>query len=126
MAHFAQLDENNVIIQVIVVSNDDCLDANGGESEEVGIAFCKSLLGQDTIWKQTSYNKNFRRLYAGIGYTYLQNLDVFVGLKPYPSWVLDNSAGVWVAPIPKPAEPEGYVAVWDEQDQQWNLVLQKT
>ena len=126
MAHFAQLDENNVVIQVIVVSNDDCLDANGVESEEVGIAFCKSLLGQDTIWKQTSYNNNFRRLYAGIGYTYLQDLDVFVGPKPYPSWVLDNSVGVWVAPVPKPAEPEGYVAVWDEQDQQWNLVLQKT
>jgi len=126
MAHFAQLDENNVVVQVIVVSNDDCRDVNGVESEEVGVAFCKSLLGQDTIWKQTSYNKNFRRLYAGIGYTYLQELDVFVGLKPYLSWVLDNSIGAWVAPVSKPIEPEGYVAVWDEQDQQWNLVLQQT
>lgn len=126
MAHFAQLDENNVVVQVIVVSNDDCQDLNGVESEEVGVAFCKSLLGQDTIWKQTSYNKNFRRLYAGIGYTYLEQLDVFVGLKPYPSWLLDMSSGAWVAPVTKPVEPEGYVAVWDEQDQQWNLVLQKT
>lgn len=126
MAHFAQLDENNIVTQVIVVSNDDCLDANSVESEEVGIAFCKSLFGQETIWKQTSYNRKFRRLYAGIGYTYLEQLDVFVGLKPYPSWLLDMSFGVWVAPIAKPVEPEGYVAVWDEQDQQWNLVLQKT
>lgn len=77
MAHFAQLDENNTVIQVIVVSNDDCL-KNGVEDEDTGIAFCQSLLGTNTRWVQTSYNANFRKNYAGIGYTYNQQLDEFV------------------------------------------------
>ena len=67
MAHFAQLDENNIVTQVIVVGNDDCLDSDNNESEAVGIAFCKELLGADTNWVQTSYNKSIRFRYAGIG-----------------------------------------------------------
>ena len=70
MSHFAQLDENNVVTQVIVVSNDDIKDVNGNEVEEIGVAFCKKLLGADTNWKQTSYNNNFRVRYAGIGYSF--------------------------------------------------------
>ena len=69
MAHFAQLDENNIVTQVIVVSNDDIKDSEGNESELTGIAFCKSLLGPTTIWKQTSYNNSIRKNYAGIGFT---------------------------------------------------------
>ena len=75
MAHFAQLDDNNVVLQVIVVHNNDCKDAEGNESEAVGVAFCQSLLGGN--WKQTSYNGNMRGVYAGIGYTYNPILDVF-------------------------------------------------
>ena len=77
MAHFAQLDENNIVLQVIVVHNNELLD-NGVESEAKGIAFCQSLFGANTIWKQTSYNANFRGTYAGIGYTYDPINDVFV------------------------------------------------
>lgn len=77
MAHFAQLDENNVVMQVIVVSNDELMD-NGVESEAKGIAFCQSLFGADVRWIQTSYNGNFRGVYAGIGYTYDADKDVFV------------------------------------------------
>lgn len=79
MAHFAQIDENNIVIQVIVVANEDILDADGQESEEVGIAFCKSLLGEHTRWVQTSYNNNFRGMFAGVGAYYDALLDVFVG-----------------------------------------------
>ena len=75
MAHFAQLDENNNVIQVIVVSNDDCL-VDGVESESKGIAFCQNLLGG--TWIQTSYNANIRGKYAGIGDYYNSELDVFI------------------------------------------------
>jgi hypothetical protein len=83
MAHFAQLDENNVVTQVIVVSNDELMD-NGMESEAKGIAFCQSLFGADTRWVQTSYNDKLRGVYAGIGYTYDADKDVFVApeIKP--------------------------------------------
>jgi len=77
MAHFAQLDENNVVTQVIVVSNDELMD-NGMESEAKGVAFCQSLFGADTRWVQTSYNAKFRGVYAGIEYTYDAEKDVFV------------------------------------------------
>jgi hypothetical protein len=78
MAHFAKLDENNKVIEVIVVSNDDILDENGNESEEVGIKFCRMIQGENTNWKQTSYNGNFREKYAGIGMYYDQMEDKFI------------------------------------------------
>jgi hypothetical protein len=81
MAHFAKLDENNVVTQVIVVSNNELMD-NGVESEQKGIDFCKSLFGQDTRWVQTSYNGNFRGTYAGVGYTYDAQKDEFVSPPP--------------------------------------------
>ena len=99
MAHFAQIDENNIVTQVIVVSNDDCSDANGVEVEEIGVAFCKKLLGADTNWKQTSYNNNMRVRYAGIGYSYNAELDAFVPPQPYASWTLDNAIADWVSPL---------------------------
>lgn len=79
MAHFAQLDANNIVTQVIVVSNSVVDDLPFPESEPLGVAFCQSLYGADTVWKQTSYNANFRGIYAGIGDTYDPVLDVFVG-----------------------------------------------
>ena len=102
MAHFAQLDENNVVTQVIVVGNSDTADANGVESENIGVAFCQSLLGAETNWKQTSYNGNMRVRYAGIGYSYNESLNAFVPPQPYASWTLDNGTADWVAPITQP------------------------
>jgi hypothetical protein len=78
MAHFAKLDENNKVIEVIVVSNDNIVDENGEENEEIGIQFCRIIQGQNTNWKQTSYNGNFRGRYAGIGMYYDKINDEFI------------------------------------------------
>ena len=99
MAHFAQLDENNVVTQVIVVGNDDIKDVNGNEVESIGVAFCQKLLGADTNWKQTSYNSNMRVRYAGIGYSYNAELDAFVPPQPHASWTLDSGTADWVSPL---------------------------
>ena len=107
MAHFAQLDSNNVVTQVIVVGNDDTSDSNGTETESIGVAFCQKLLGADTNWKQTSYNSNMRGNYAGIGYTYMENVatlgvgstDVFISQQPYASWSISTTEAVWVSPL---------------------------
>jgi len=115
MAHFAQLDENNVVTQVIVVANKDTADANGVEKEHIGAAFCERLLGG--TWKQTSYNGNMRKRYAGIGYTYNAELDAFITPKPHASWVLDNETAEWVAPVAKPTDDKFYV--WDEATTSW-------
>lgn len=115
MAHFAELDENNVVLRVIVVSNADTSDANGVEKEYIGAAFCERLFGG--TWKQTSYHGNFRKRYAGIGFTYNADLDAFIAPKPYPSWTLDEELCDWVAPIPAP-ENAG-MHHWDESIQQW-------
>jgi hypothetical protein len=126
MAHFAQLNENNEVIQVIVVSNDDILNSNGNEVEEVGINFCKSLFGEDTIWKQTSYNDNFRCRYAGIGMKYDENFDVFLNPQPYPSWNLNEKTFEWDAPIPKPELTQEQIDnlcyyMWNENNLNWEL-----
>lgn len=81
MAHFAQLDENNNVIQVIVVNNDAIKDENNQEKESIGIAFCQSLFGADTKWVQTSYNGKIRGQFAGLGMKYDQEKDEFVVLK---------------------------------------------
>ena len=98
MAHFAKLDENNVVTQVIVVDNKDITDPHTGQEDEIlGIAFCKKLLGGN--WKQTSYNNNSRVRYAGIGYSYNAALDAFVPPQPHASWTLDNDTADWVSPL---------------------------
>ena len=118
MAHFAELDSNNTVLRVIVVNNNDILDSNGQESEEVGINFCKGLFGGE--WKQTSYNANFRKNYAGIGYTYDGVLDAFIPPQPYPSWVLNQSTCLWEAPVPMPTD--GQLYGWDEATQSWVVI----
>lgn len=118
MAHFAELGENNIVLRVIVVSNDDCKDEAGDESEAVGAEFCRNLLGG--TWKQTSYNATFRARYAGMGYTYNSELDAFVSPKPYPSWSLNNETADWDAPV---AKPEGHMWSWDEEAQVWNEIV---
>lgn len=77
MAHFAQLDKNNIVISVIVVNNKDLLDENGQEQESIGLEYIRSILNDESRWVQTSYNGNFRGVYAGIGYTYDEELDIF-------------------------------------------------
>ena len=94
MAHFCQLDENNIVTQVIVVDNKEIADPHTGEEDEIlGIAFCKKLLGGK--WVQTSYNGSIRKRYAGIGYSYNAALDAFVAPKPFASWVLNNESVEW-------------------------------
>ena len=114
MAHFAELGEDNVVLRVIVVSNDDCKDEDGNESEAVGAEFCRNLLGG--TWKQTSYNNNMRVRYAGIGYKYDSALDAFIAPKPFPSWTLNEETADWEAPTPRPTEGLWF---WDEEAQEW-------
>lgn len=115
MAHFAQLDENNVVTQVIVVANSDTADASGVEKEHIGAAFCERLFGG--TWKQTSYNGNKRKNYAGIGYTYREDIDAFVPPKPFASWVLNETTARWEAPVAMP--DDGGMYSWDEDNQAW-------
>ena len=117
MAHFAQLDDSNQVIQVIVVNNSDTLDGNGQESEAVGIVFCQSLFGADTRWAQTSYNSSIRKNYAGIGFTYDAGRDAFIPPQPYPSWVLNEATCQWEAPVPYPED--GLLYRWDEYARDW-------
>lgn len=119
MAHFAKLDENNIVTQVITISNQDMIDPHSGEEDEVlGIAFCKKLVGGN--WKQTSYNGNMRVRYAGIGYSYNAALDAFIPPQPHASWVLDNDTASWVSPlgdVPTLTDAEieaGSYYVWNE------------
>ena len=104
MAHFAELDSDNTVMRVIVISNNDIIGPDGTENEEVGIAFCRELCGADTNWKQTSYNGNIRGRYAGRGMFYNETLDAFIAEKPYASWVLDSTTKDWISPLG--AEPE--------------------
>lgn len=117
MAHFAKLDENNVVIDVNVVLNQDINDLPFPESEPVGIQFLTNWSGGYINWKQTSYNNSFRKRYAGIGYTYNPELDAFIEPKPYPSWVLNNESCSWEAPIPCPTD--GGIYGWDEENLSW-------
>ena len=127
MAHFCRLDENNVVTQVIVVANEDTTDTNGVEVEEIGVAFCKKLLGAETNWKQTSYNNNFRKRYAGIGYSFSEELNAFIAPSPFPSFVLNNTTADWESPVgAAPALTEAQVTAlsyytWDEENGEWDL-----
>jgi hypothetical protein len=117
MAHFAELDENNVVKQVIVVHNNELLD-NGVESEAKGIAFCQLLFGGN--WVQTSYNGNIRKNYAGIGFTYDANRDAFIAPKPFDFWILNEDTCKWEAPVPYPQDGNKYT--WNEETLFWDLV----
>ena len=125
MAHFCRIDENNIVTQVIVVANEDTTDTNGVEVEEIGVAFCKKLLGAETNWKQTSYNNNFRVRYAGTGYSYNAELNAFIAPKPFESWVLNEETADWVSPVgPAPTLTEAQVESrsfykWDEEELEW-------
>ena len=118
MAHFAEIDNNDVVLRVIVVSNADTSTPDGTEVESIGIAFCQRLFGGN--WVQTSYNNSFRKRYAGIGYTYNRQYDAFITPKPYPSWTLNTTTLDWEAPVPYPTD--GKVYYWNEGTTSWQLV----
>lgn len=120
MAHFAKLNENNIVQEVVVVTNGAVNNLPFPESEPVGIAFCQSLYGQDTVWKQTSYNASFRKHYAAIGMIYDAGIDAFIVPKPFSNWTLNPETGNWDAPIPYPND--GYDYNWNEETQTWDRV----
>jgi len=114
MAHFAKLGTGNIIERVEVVSNDVAT------SEQAGVDFLNNLYGTRDTWKQTSYNGNIRKNFAGIGYSYDQTRDAFIPPKPFNSWVLDEDTCLWEAPVAYPDDGQAYK--WNETDQQWDLI----
>lgn len=114
MAHFAELDDNNIVKQVLVVSNFSLDETN---QEASGIDFLNNLFGHSN-WKQTSYNKRFRKHFAGIGYKYDETKNAFIPPKPYPSWVLNEETYLWDPPIPYPEVMTNFT-MWDEDTQSW-------
>tara|TARA_R100001244_G_C5144474_1_gene128515 strand:- start:355 stop:732 length:378 start_codon:yes stop_codon:yes gene_type:complete len=108
MAHFAELDENNIVVSVTVVDNRHV----PSDKHVDGETWCKNFFNKpDTTFKQTSYNDNFRKRYAGIGFTYDASKDVFISLQPYASWSLNDDSD-WQAPITYPIDDKEYY--WDE------------
>ena len=129
MAYFARLDANNIVRQVIVVSDEDIKDRNGVEVESIGVAFCQKLLGAETNWKQTSYNATSRGNYAGVGMTYMSNVstlgvtstDVFIGQQPFPSWSIGINTARWYPPDDAGIPPERTAAqIAARKDYRWN------
>ena len=116
MAHFAKLDENNVVLEVHVVHNNELLQ-DGVESESKGIQFLIDWSGGYTNWKQTSYNGKFRKNYAGIGYTYDPVRDAFIESQPFPSWTLNEDTCRWNPPVKYPTD--GQIYLWDEAKTSW-------
>ena len=118
MASFAKIGLNNKVIEVLSVHNNELLDANGVEQEINGIDFLTKLTGW-AIWKQTSYNNNFRKNHAGIGFTYDEDRDAFIPKKPYASWILNETTCLWEAPSAMPDDGEKYI--WNESTTTWDI-----
>lgn len=115
MAHFAKINEENIVEYIMKVDNKDINNLDFPESEPIGAQFLLDI-GFEGNWKQTSYNNNFRRRYAAIGYTYDSENDVFLEIRPYASWVLDENYD-WQPPIPMPET--GGPWTWNEELQDW-------
>ena len=145
MAHFAQLDDKNIVTHVIVIDNDDIIDSTTGkEVESFGVAVCQKLMGATTNWKKTSYNAadnmGYRGNYAGIGYTYLSNVatmgvgstDIFIEQQPFPSWSIGVGTAMWYSPLglsPNLTDSEiaaGKTYIWDEDAYQADTNSPKT
>jgi hypothetical protein len=114
MAHFAKLGVGNKVLTVAVVSNDIAI------TEQAGVDFLNNLHGTNDVWKQTSYNGNIRKNFAGIGYKYDQTRDAFIAPKPYNSWVLNEDTCQWEAPVAYPDDGERYT--WNETNQTWDII----
>ena len=115
MAHFAQLNADNVVLQVIVVSNNELLDDNNDEQESLGRSFCQEHFGG--TWVQTSYNRNIRKNYACIGDTYDSVRDAFIPEKPFASWILNETTCLWFPPEEYPDDGKEYE--WNEETTSW-------
>ena len=114
MAHFAKLGVGNIVEQVIVVSNDIAT------SEQAGVDFINKLYNTRDVWKQTSYNGNFRKNYAGIGYNYDETRDAFIPPKPFNSWILNETTCLWNSPVAYPSENGNYK--WNENNLTWDII----
>ena len=114
MAHFAKLGSGNIVEQVIVVSNDIAI------TEKAGVDFINKIYNTRDVWKQTSYNNNIRKNFAGIGYTYDETRDAFIAPKPYDSWILNEDTCIWEAPVAKPQDENTYS--WNESTLTWDIV----
>ena len=123
MAHFAKLNNNNIVIDVQSVHNDTATD------EAAGITFLNNLYRTSDTWKQTSYNTKgnvhklggtpLRKNYAGIGFTYDEDKDAFIPPKDYPSWILNETTCLWEAPVTRPDDGKYYI--WNEDTTSWDL-----
>ena len=143
MAHFAELNSDNIVIYIAVIDNHRIIDSDGNESEALGIAYCKKLFSSTNTWVQTSYNTRggvhslggtpLRKNYVGEGYKYYSEHDLFAPPQPYASWVLNTSTGLWDAPETvltltdeQKAANKGYI--WNETNYQadntngWELI----
>ena len=114
MAHFAKLGVGNIVEQVIVVSNDIAT------TEQAGSDFINKLYNTRDVWKQTSYNGNIRKNFAGIGYSYDQTRDAFIPKKPFNSWILNEDTCLWEAPVAMPEDDNKYT--WNESTTSWEIV----
>jgi len=120
MAYFAKLGKGNIIETVISINNSVITDANGIEQEQLGVDFINKLYNTRDVWKQTSYNNNIRKNFAGIGYTYDEDRDAFIPPKPFNSWILNEDTCLWNPPVAYPQDNNRYT--WNEQTLSWDIV----
>ena len=121
MAYFAKLGTGNIVEQVISINNAVITDANGVEQEQLGVDFINKLYNTRDVWKQTSYNNNIRKNYAGIGYHYDQQRDAFIPPKTFNSWILNEDTCNWEAPVAYPNDGQDYI--WNEENQNWDVII---
>lgn len=121
MAHFAEIDDNGIVLRVVVIGNAEIIGPDGAESEVEGVSLCQILFGGR--WVQTSYSGAIRKHFAGAGFKYDAENDVFITPQPYPSWVLNTSTQDWEPPKPKPIDGRRYI--WDEDLVEWRDITDK-
>ena len=125
MAHFAQLDENNMVIWITCLDNSIVTDENGIEQESLGIQHIHNTIpgAENYTWKQCSYNNNFRGRYPASKSVYIESLDIFTNPKPFDSWIFNTNILEWEPPIPKPeisiTENEFVYHIWNEETVSW-------
>ncbi len=125
MANFAELNSDNKVVSVHSVSNQDC-SVCGEELEAKGIMFLENVFGIENSFKQCSFNESIRGNFPSPGYSYREDLDMFIPPKPYPSWILNTKTGQWYSPVPLPPSTVSDVELgvetvyyWDEDQQLW-------
>jgi hypothetical protein len=119
MANFARIDKDNIVVQLVKIDTRNNVDSEGVEREHIGAAYLKNMYGTEG-WIQTSFNKTFRKNYAMLGGVYDKELDMFLKIKMYPSWVINHENGEWTAPVQRPTDNNKYS--WNESACKWDLV----